>query len=174
MPRIPKLKLISHKLKIDLNKTSDQFTEFVDQLKETIDGTASVFGSYALPLDNIKLNNVIEAYNHTSYFFWQKPSENCALTAFDKLLELNSENFSSTENFDQFLKDLKARYRTNFSDYNLDGVPVYFGASKFTDSDKTILWSDYGNENWFIPEFILANKSGKSFFIFNFDYVICK
>ncbi|MBI9070986.1 MAG: isochorismate synthase [Melioribacteraceae bacterium] len=152
-----------------MNTILDQFIDFIDQIQKTNNASTSIFGSFAQPVENLNIEKVIESYNSLSYFYWRKPNDDCALTAFDKLLELNSENFNSTENFNLFLTDLKKRYTTNFSEFGIEGVPVYFGASKFTDTDKTVLWNDFGNENWFIPEFILLKKFGKSFLVFNFD-----
>jgi menaquinone-specific isochorismate synthase len=152
----------------DVSQAANDFHSFISKYEQNIlDGCVV---SFVLPVNKInhieKLNLLND--NYDEFFFFEKFDESYSFAALNCLIELapNENNILSLEND---ISNLKSKLLSNWSDYNLNNIPIISGGIKFDSKKYSIEWNNFRAIHFFVPQFILLQKKDETFLIYNFQ-----
>lgn len=159
-----------------LKLKTEKFSRYIKEIKSKTannDLEKSLI-SFAFPIESINFSSVLLNLQNSSntFFFWKKPDENQTGLAIDTLLQFTEYGSERTQLSHSKIEAWKATYQNNFSEFDLDTIPLLFGGMKFSpegNSDISI-WNDFADSDWFIPKILLIQKENKIFVVFNFIY----
>ncbi len=140
-----------------MKKTEKKFSEFINFCNNLNIKNDDILCSFAFEVNNINLLNILDNFTSEYYFYWERPSEDLTIIAFNKLIDIDED----------YLRAIKKNCINNFQNFELNNIPIYFGASKFATNKEKKLWKNFEEKNWFIPEIIFHKKEGKLFCVIN-------
>jgi len=108
--------------------------------------------------------------NYNKLLIFGKFSDNFTLIAVDSVPELGNDTGRNFSEFSSQHDDLKSNSFNNFSEYNLTAVPLMFLAAKFDVERNSDEWKNFSAITFYIPKFIIFQKSGTTYFIYNFIF----
>ncbi|HLG31500.1 MAG TPA: isochorismate synthase [Ignavibacteriaceae bacterium] len=108
--------------------------------------------------------------NYNKVLIFQKFSDNFTLIAVDSVSEFGNDTGKNFSEFSNRLNYLKSNSTNNFDEYNLSSVPLLFIAAKFDADRKSDEWKNFSPITFYVPKFIIFQKSGTTYFIYNFIY----
>jgi len=108
--------------------------------------------------------------NYNKLLIFGKFSDNFTLIAVDSVPELGNDTGRNFSEFSSQHDDLKSNSFNNFSEYNLTAVPLMFLAAKFDVERNSDEWKNFSPMTFYIPKFIIFQKSGTTYFIYNFIF----
>jgi menaquinone-specific isochorismate synthase len=146
---------------------NDLYSFISENEQNILDGSVV---SFVLPINDInlieKLNLINE--NNDEFFFFEKFDDGYSFAAINCLIELapDGKNILSLEND---ISNLKSKLLSNWSEYNLNNLPIISGGIKFDSQKFSDEWKNFRAIHFFVPQFILLQKKDESFLIYNFQ-----
>jgi isochorismate synthase EntC len=125
--------------------------------------------SFVFPVNKINLIeklNVIKD-NYDELFFFEKFDGDYSFAALNCLIELSS-NKEDILSLDHDISKLKSQLVSNWSDYNLNNVPIISGGIKFDSKNSSDEWNNFRAIHFFVPQIIILQKEDETFLIYNF------
>ena len=151
----------------DASQAANDLYSFISRNEQNIlDGSVV---SFVLPVNNInliaKLNLIND--NYDEFFFFEKFDEDYSFTTLNCLIELspNEKDILSLEND---ISKIKSQLVSNWSDYDINNIPIISGGIKFDSEKSSDEWQDFRTIHFFVPQIIILQKENETFLIYNF------
>ena len=152
----------------DTSQAANDLYSFISRNKQKIlDGSVV---SFVLPVNKINLIeklNLIED-NYEEFFFSEKFEEGYSFAALNCLIEL-APNENDILSLEHDISKLKSQLVSNWSDYNLNNIPIISGGIKFNSKKSSDEWKDFRTIHFFIPQIIIFQKEDETFLIYNYQ-----
>ncbi len=112
------------------------------------------------------LNNIQKI--EEPFFYTTHVKKNISFLGFNSVFQVKAYGDSRIENTEKKISELEENFCSNWSEYNVDAVPLFLGGMKFSIDNSNELWSDFSDSDWFIPKFLFLELDGRSFVVYNF------
>jgi len=149
-------------------RATENFYSFINKNEQNISDGSVV--SFALPVGKInliaKLNFINDNYNE--FLFFEKFDESYSFLALNSLIELSS-NKKNILSLEHDISKLKSELVNNWSDYNLNNIPIVSGGIKFNSEKSSGEWNNFRTVHFFVPQVIILQKEDETFLIYNFQ-----
>ena len=151
----------------DASQAANDLYSFISKNEQNIlDGSVV---SFVLPINNInliaKLNLIND--NYDEFFFFEKFDEDYSFAALNCLIELSS-NKKDILSLENDISKIKSQLVSNWSDYNINNIPIISGGIKFDSEKSSDEWQDFRTIHFFVPQIIILQKENETFLIYNF------
>jgi len=152
----------------DASQAANDLYSFISKYEQNIlDGSVV---SFILPVNNInliaKLNLIND--NYDEFFFFEKFDEGYSFAALNCLIELSS-NKKDILSLEHDISKLKSQLVSNWSDYNINNIPIVSGGIKFDSAKSSEEWNNFRTIHFFVPQIIILQKDDETFLIYNFQ-----
>ncbi|GEM_PF-960414 len=141
---------------------------FISKNEQNISDDSVV--SFALPVNKInliaKLNLIND--NYDELFFFEKFDEGYSFVALNCLIKLSS-NKKDILSLGHDISKIKSQLVSNWSDYNINNIPIVSGGIKFDSEKSSEEWNDFRAIHFFVPQIIILQKEDETFLIYNFQ-----
>ncbi len=125
--------------------------------------------SFSTEIEYVDLNFLIENFNIKSdFFYWNISEQKISFLAFDPIINITEDGLQRVERTDEKISALRENFLNNWDEYNLENLPLFFGGMKFAPNQKSKVWKDFSDSDWFVPRFLILNKNNKSYLIVNY------
>jgi len=152
----------------DASQAANDLYSFINKNEQNISDGAVV--SFVLPINKInlipKLNFINDNYNE--FLFFEKFDECYSFLALNCLIELSS-NKKNILSLEHDISKLKSMLVSNWSDYNLNNVPIVSGGIKFDPEKSSKEWNNFRTVHLFVPQIIILQREDETFLIYNFQ-----
>ena len=137
------------------------------QFDKLFDGNS--FVSIVVEVDQQFPASIINRLNESNfrYFHWSQQSLDYCFTAIDSVFNISINGNNRLTKSSLLIKDFNLV--TNWSQFQLNNIPLFTGGIKFTQDQPDSIWNEYSDSDWFIPKFILLSYEKKNFIVFNFS-----
>ena len=134
--------------------------------------TNEIFNSFCFRIKLGKTNNLSQLLynNFPQFFYWEQPENNYSFCAVHGLKQFIANGNNRAKETQKTIDDLNYLHYNNFDKFNLDFVPMYLGGMKFSPGNKSELWSDFNDSDWFVPKYMFLSTGDSAFFIYNFFF----
>ena len=152
----------------DASQAADDLRSFISKNEQNIlDGSVV---SFVFPVDKIsliaKLNLIND--NYDEFLFFEKFEEGYSFVALNCLIELSS-NKKDILSLEHDISKLKSQLVSNWSDYNVNNIPIISGGIKFDSEKFSDEWNNFRTIHFFVPQIIILQKEDETFLIYNFQ-----
>ena len=152
----------------DASQAANDLNSFVSKNEQNIlDGSVV---SFVLPVNKInliaKLNLIND--NYDEFFFFEKFDEGYSFVALNCLIKFSS-NKKDILSLENDISKLKSQLVSNWSDYNINNIPIISGGIKFDSGKSSEEWNNFRAIHFFIPQIIILQKEDETFLIYNFQ-----
>ncbi|MCH6575766.1 MAG: chorismate-binding protein, partial [Bacteroidetes bacterium] len=152
----------------DASQAANDLYSFISKNEQNIlDGSVV---SFVFPVNNInliaKLNLIND--NYDEFFFFEKFDEGYSFVALNCLIELSS-NKKDILSLEHDISKLKSQLVSNWSDYNINNIPIVSGGIKFDSAKSSEEWNNFRTIHFFVPQIIILQKEDETFLIYNFQ-----
>ncbi len=125
--------------------------------------------SFSTVIEYIDLNFLIRDFNiKTDFFYWNISGKKISFLAFDPIVNITENGILRVEKTDEKISSLRKNFINNWKENNLGNLPLFFGGMKFAPNQKSNVWKDFSDSDWFVPRFLILNRAGKSYLIVNY------
>lgn len=154
--------------KIFLLNEFDLFLETISYRSNLSDKISS----FAFEIPQITISSLISSnlIRNKDYFYWKMENENLEFFALEPLINFNEfgeDRLSKTSTRVNLIED---NFVSNWNELKLDAVPLVVGGIKFAPNQKSDLWSEFSDSDWFIPKLLFITQGSKYFLVYNFDF----
>jgi len=151
----------------DTPQAANDLYSFINKNEQNIlDGSVV---SFVLPVNKInliaKLNLINDNYNE--FLFFEKFDEGYSFLALNCLVELSS-NKKNILSLEHDISKLKSQLISNWSDYNLNNIPIVSGGIKLDSEKSSEEWANFRTIHFFVPQIIILQKEDETFLLYNF------
>ena len=152
----------------DASQAANDLYSFISKNEQQIlDGSVV---SFVLPVNNInliaKLNLIND--NYDEFLFFEKFDEGYSFVALNCLIKLSS-NKKDILSLGNDISKLKSQLVSNWSDYNINNIPIVSGGIKFDSEKSSEEWNNFRTIHFFVPQIIILQKEDETFLIYNFQ-----
>jgi len=155
----------------NVNEAIDNFSDFLTEHKNIIGKQefSDYLISYKLPANDFQKDNRLSALaeNYQRFFYFENVLENFSLSGFGTALEMSSNGLGRFSAISKSVRELQNKIISNWNDEQ-NNFPLICGGMKFTAEHSEEEWQDFKDSDWFVPEFLLVNKSGSQNLFYNF------
>ncbi|MCP5062620.1 MAG: isochorismate synthase [Ignavibacteriae bacterium] len=126
--------------------------------------------SFAFAVEKFDILSLVDKLQSKEliYFYWNLPFEEEEFLGFLPLLEINEPITNGIEFSNSNLEKLQNSFISNWTELDLRNVPFVMGGIKFASDEKSEVWKDFGDSDWFIPSITLLKQNNKFYIIYNF------
>lgn len=150
-----------------INTVPDIYSEFISKLNLNNDSGKKLI-SFAVKIKKINLETLINLFiNSERLFYWKQPSENFEFLAVNSVEIITANGFERTTLTETKFKSFQPDFLSNHKDFPGVVFPLFTGGLKFAPDQKEILWKDFEDSDWFIPEFLIFRKEDSFYLLFN-------
>jgi menaquinone-specific isochorismate synthase len=149
-------------------ESASSFSQFLTEKQTILKSIPNALVSFAFDANEEYSNffrNSLNLFERSFYF--EKPDDNFLFIGLGEVLTV-SENgerrFSAAENF---IKENKQKFISNWDELNLTNIPLFVGGMKFMIEHSDEDWEDFNDSTWFVPEISFLKIEQKTFIIFN-------
>jgi len=150
------------------SQAANDLYSFISKYEQNIlDGSVV---SFILPVNNINLIAKLNLINNNydEFFFFEKFDEGYSFAALNCLIELSS-NKKDILSLEHDISKLKSQLVSNWSDYNINNIPIVSGGIKFDSAKSSEEWNNFRTIHFFVPQIIILQKDDETFLIYNFQ-----
>lgn len=158
-------------MNIDKKLIISLFEKFQDSYIYPNGNNGSIpLASFSFEIPSIQIHNLVTSnlVKKEDYFYWKIKDVDIEFLAFSPLVNFNKNGEDRLQLTSESVNNYNKLFFSNWKENQLDGIPIVVGGIKFASNQKSNLWSDFNDSDWFIPKFIFLNKDGKSFIIYNY------
>jgi menaquinone-specific isochorismate synthase len=136
--------------------------------------SVSTLVSFAVKLEGdnnffcTRLNQVIKS--SVKSFYFRQPDKNYCFAGINACVTISENGHARFAATDKKIKEWKDRVINNWEIINTARIPLFVGGMKFTVEHPDEIWNDYNDSSWFIPEYLILENKGETYFIYNFIY----
>lgn len=109
---------------------------------------------------NININN--------DFFYWKIKNEDIEFLACNPLISFNEFGEDRLTKTSNHVNKLSKNFSSNWNENNLERVPLVVGGIKFAPDQNSIIWEDFSDSDWFVPQMLFMKNQGKTYLIYNF------
>lgn len=158
---------------MQIKKTSllNKFDLFLD-LKTHQQNSMQKLLSFAFEIPKIKisiLSNSNLAKNN-DYFYWKIKDENIEFFASEPIINFNEYGENRLLKTCKSVNEVEENFDSNWEDINLIGAPIVVGGIKFAPNQKSSLWEEFSDSDWFVPKYLFLKQNDRYFIIYNFYF----
>lgn len=148
------------------NQAAEDFYLFVNKNEQNISDESLL--SFIYPITNTEIIPKINSINnkYDEFLFFEKFDERYSFIAINCLIKL-AENAQNIISLEQEVSTLKSRTIHNWSEHNVDKIPIITGGIKFNPSKSSQEWDSFRDVHFFIPQMILLRNGNKYFLVYN-------
>ncbi len=152
----------------DASQAANDLYSFISKNEQNmLDGSVV---SFVLPVNKInliaKLNFI--NYNYDEFFFFEKFDGGYSFIALNCLIKLSS-NKKDILSLENDISKLKSQLVSNWSDYNINNIPIVSGGIKFDSEKSSDEWNNFRTIHFFVPQIIILQREDETFLIYNFQ-----
>ncbi|MCF8259945.1 MAG: isochorismate synthase [Melioribacteraceae bacterium] len=135
-------------------------------------GAENEISSFISVIDKTEIRPILESiYKDTNeFFYWDKPESGFTLLGIGSTYQIKKNGDSRILETEAKINSIRDKIYHNWSSIPLKSFPFFMGGMKFAANEKSDLWEDYQDSDWFIPRFIVLTQGIESFLVFNFDF----
>ncbi|MGB5893262.1 MAG: isochorismate synthase [Ignavibacteriaceae bacterium] len=151
----------------DAQQAANDLYSFISENEQNIiDGSVV---SFVLPVNKINLIAKLSVINdiYDEFFFFEKFDEGYSIAVLNCLIELSS-NKKDILSLENDISKLKSQLVSNWSDYNINNIPIVSGGIKFDSEKSSSEWDNFRAIHFFVPQIIILQKEDETFLIYNF------
>lgn len=155
-------------MQINRNIILNKFKNYLDTLSTS--NKNSLVVSYATKIDKfdfVKLTNS-NIINAKEIFYWNIKAESLEFLAVDPLISFNEFGEDRMKDTCNKINKFEEEFISNWTELNLVDIPLVVGGIKFAPNQKSEIWEDYSDSDWFIPKMLLFRKNEELYFVYNF------
>lgn len=152
----------------DASQAANDLYSFISKYEQNIlDGSVV---SFILPVNKINLISKLNLINdnYDEFFFFEKFDESYSFAALNCLIELSS-NKKDILSLEHDISKLKSQLVSNWSDYNINNIPIVSGGIKFDSAKSSEEWNNFRTIHFYVPQIIILQKDDETFLIYNFQ-----
>lgn len=125
--------------------------------------------SFAYKISNIDTDFIIDSVlkEDRKVFYFTRPDENLVLLAFNELISIKVKGDNRFSILRNKFSEITAGSINNFDKDLHQDFPLFLGGTKFCSVDKSDEWTDFAENDWFIPKFLFYKKNKEEYFIIN-------
>ena len=152
----------------DASQAANDLYSFISKNEQNILDSSVV--SFILPINKINLIEKLNVINDTydEFLFFEKFDECYSFAALNCLIELSS-NKKDILSLEHDISKLKSQLVSNWSDYNINNIPIISGGIKFDSEKSSEEWNDFRTIHFFVPQIIILQKEDETFLVYNFQ-----
>ncbi len=150
-----------------------KLSDYLNNIKKTNEiSTNEILTSFCFPLEIETIPDLSQLLLNDSnnYFYWEQPEKNFSFCAIRKLHSFTTNGTSRANETQNAIDALNFTHQNNFSQFNIDSIPLFVGGMKFAPGSTSQLWNDFSDSDWFVPKYLFLTKGDSTFFVFNFIY----
>jgi menaquinone-specific isochorismate synthase len=149
------------------DRASEDFHSFINKNEQNISDDSLL--SFIYPINNTELIPKLSSINnkYDEFLFFEKFDESYSFIAIDCLIEL-SQNAQNIQSLEKEISELKYRINNNWSEHNINKIPIITGGIKFDPSKSSQEWSSFRNTHFFVPKMIVFRNKNKTFLVYNY------
>ncbi len=146
---------------------------FVDKIEHFINSnsiTNKTLSSLVFDIEELDFSSILNNIQNRKelYFYTTNVKDDISFLGFDSIFQVQVYGESRLEDTEKEIIKLEENFCSNWSEFNLNSVPLFLGGMKFSINYSEGLWNDYSDSEWFIPKFLFFNYHGKAYLIYNF------
>jgi len=127
--------------------------------------------SFAIEIEPINFYCLTRDLNKKNdFFYWSIAEQQITFLAYNPIYNIKVNGEQRVELTGEQINSLKENFIKNWEEYDLTDIPLFFGGLKFAPNQKSEVWKDFSDSDWFIPRFLFLNKNGKYYLIVNYFY----
>jgi menaquinone-specific isochorismate synthase len=152
----------------DASQSANDLYSFISKNEQQIlDGSVV---SFVLPVNKINLIEKLNLINdnYDEFLFFEKFDEGYSFVALNCLIKLSS-NKKDILSLGNDISKLKSQLVSNWSDYNINNIPIVSGGIKFDSEKSSEEWNNFRTIHFFVPQIIILQKEDETFLIYNFQ-----
>ena len=142
------------------------FRKFIDENRENFRDDSII--SFAFPINNINLISTLDTINknYEHVFFYKGANDNYSYIAINRLIELSIQP-GKISLVAPNISEIQSRIINNWSEYDLENLPVLTGAVNFSADHLNDDWNDFEANKLIVPEIIIYRQLEKTFLVYN-------
>ncbi len=154
-------------MRINLQNTLEKFSGFVKLLDVS---AKKQLVSFAFKVDTFDVLSSIKSLTSVfnKVFLFKSPDSKYSFVALNTAIEISKSEQNKISEAAKNYEEFKSSFITNWSDIQLDSLPIICTAVKFDSIKKSDEWNDFEAINVFIPELAFYTNNGITYGCFNF------
>ena len=120
-------------------------------------------------IDEIAFTNLLNYLQEQkiTFLYWGIENENREFLGFDPLINITASGNNRILQTRSKIEEIKKDFVSNWtSDKNCD-IPLVLGGIKFAPNQKSEVWEDFFDSDWFIPKLLLSKNNSRNYLIYN-------
>lgn len=155
-------------MQINRKTILQNFNNYLDTLSTSNENT--LIASFAIEVDDfdiVKLTNS-NIISSKDIFYWNISAEEVEFLAIEPLISFNEFGDNRLKDTCKKINELEEGFVSNWLDLKLEEIPLVVGGIKFSPNQKSEIWEEYSDSDWFIPRTLFFRKKAKLYFVYNF------
>lgn len=120
-------------------------------------------------IDEIHLDNLLNYFQEQkiTFLYWKVENEKREFLGFDPLINITTSGNNRILLTRSKVEEIKKDFVSNWTnDKNCD-IPLVIGGIKFSPNQKSEVWEDFYDSDWFIPKLLLSKNTSGNYLIYN-------
>ncbi len=147
-----------------------EFNNFLSSIqKETKQNNIKYLISFAFNIPHINISSLTNSNNlkTKNYFYWKIESENEEFIGLNSVLNINEFGEDRINKTAHIINNVESNFISNWDELGLNNLPLVMGGYKFAPNQKSELWEDFSDADWFVPNYIFYKCEKGAFAVFN-------
>jgi menaquinone-specific isochorismate synthase len=149
----------------------NKFDLFLDTISSRSNSKDKI-SSFAFEIPQISISSLISSnlVSNKDYFYWKMENENVEFFALQPMINFNEFGENRLSKTSESVNSIDNNFISNWDELKIEGAPLVVGGIKFAPNQKSDLWSDFSDSDWFIPKVLFLNQGSRYFLIHNFIF----
>ena len=149
----------------------DKFDLFLDLISHHSNSTSKL-ASFAFEIPKVKISTLLTSnlVVKKDYFYWKIDSEKVEFFATDPLISFNEYGADRLSKTSANVNQIENSFFSNWDEFNLISAPLVVGGIKFAPNQKSNLWEEFSDSDWFVPKLLFFNQNDSYYVFYNFYY----
>jgi menaquinone-specific isochorismate synthase len=126
--------------------------------------------NFAYKIEKINITSLIDPILQLSkkVFYFNRPEDDFCILAFEDTFSLKINGENKFSELGDKISVILENSLNNFDEISSVKFPLFLGGTKFNTGKNSDEWTDFADNDWFIPRFLFYKKDKDFWFIINF------
>lgn len=146
-----------------------KFSEFIIKALPKVNNNSTLASFAFTPGEHSGINNystLVKGFEKS--FYWEKPAEKTAFLALGGLISVAEDGKNRFAAAEKKIRSVQNSLISNWDEFEVQDIPLFVGAMKFSPENDRELWENYADSDWFVPNMLLYKKENFELIIYNF------
>lgn len=147
------------------------FDSLIDPARNLNNNGHDTIISYLSEVNNIDFKGLFNhLYNNNQTYSWSKPVEKTTFITNGVLFTIGTSGSNRLLDSQAILDRNSFSHLNNFAEFGIKGIPLFFGAIKFSPESGKEPWENFADSDWLIPQTLFIQKENKYYICENFFF----